>query len=59
MESEKIIQMNLFPGKSRDAGIENRHVSTAGEGDGGTSRDSSTDIYALPCVKQTASGKLL
>ena len=31
----------------------------AGEGEGGMNWEISTDIYILPCVKQTASGKLL
>ena len=30
-----------------------------GEGEGGTNWESSIDIYTLPCVTQTASGKLL
>ena len=30
-----------------------------GEGGGGTSWESSVDMYTLPCVQQLASGKLL
>ena len=45
------------------AGIEmqtqNQHVDAAEEGEGGPKGKSSTDLYTLPCVKQTASGKLL
>ena len=43
------------------AGIETqtqRHVDTVGEGKGGTDWESSIETYTLPCVKQTASGKL-
>ena len=39
--------------------VENRFVDTAGEGESGTSRESSIDIYTPSCVKQTVSGKLL
>ena len=38
-------------GHSGDAGGENRLVDTAGEGEGGTNRESITETYALPCVK--------
>ena len=34
-------------------------MGTAGEGEGGMTRESSTNIYTLPTIKQTASGKLL
>ena len=43
MESEKTALMNLFAGKNRDADV----------------AESSTDMYTLPCVQQTASGMLL
>ena len=39
--------------------IENGLVDTVGEREGGASSEGSTDIYTQPCVKQTASGKLL
>ena len=29
------------------------------EGEGGTNEESGTDVYTLPSIKQTASGKLL
>ena len=32
-------------------------MDTVEEGEGGTNRESSTDIYTLPRVKQRASGK--
>ena len=37
----------------------NMFMDTEGERDGGTNWERSTDIYTLPCVKRTASGKLL
>ena len=39
--------------------VENRFVDTAGEGEGGTDRGSSIDIYTLSRVKQIVSGKVL
>ena len=41
-----------------DAATENEHVDTRAGGGGGTKWEVRTDIYALPCVKQLASGKL-
>ena len=35
MESRKMVLMNLFSGRNRDADIENRLVDTAGEGEDG------------------------
>ena len=46
-------------GRNRDSDIQNRLVDIAGEGEGVTNLECGTDIYTLPCVKQTASGKLL
>ena len=46
-------------GKNRDSDIVNRLMDTAGEGEGETNSDSSTETYQLPYVKQVASGKLL
>ena len=62
---EKWYWLTYLQGRNREAGIEKR-LDTAGEGKGGTNWDSSTDtyiytiydIYILPCVKQTAIGKL-
>ena len=34
-------------------------MNTEGERDGGMNWESGIDIYTLPCVKQTAGGKLL
>ena len=42
-----------------DSDIENGLVNTVGNGESGTNRESSIDIYTLPCVKQIATGKLL
>ena len=41
-----------------DAAIENGHVEMRAGGAGGTNWEIRTDIYTLPCAKQTASGKL-
>ena len=46
-------------GKYRDTDIENEHVDTAEEGEGGRTWDTGIDICVLPCVKHTASGNLL
>ena len=46
-------------GRNRDTDIKKRRVGTAGEGEVGVDWESSTGVYTLPCVKQTASGKLL
>ena len=48
-----------MPGNSGDTGAENRLVDRAGEGEGGMNGESVTETYALPCVKQTASGNVL
>ena len=45
-----MVQMNL---------VENGLVDTVGEGEGGTNRESSTNIYTLPRAKQIARGKVL
>ena len=34
-------------------------MTTVGEGEGGRIRESSTDAYTLPCVKEMARGNLL
>ena len=44
MESRKIV-INLLQGRNGDADIENGLVDTAGEGEGGTDRENSIDIY--------------
>ena len=54
---EKWYWCSYLQGKNRDRDIENRPVSTAGEGEGGTNWESGVDIYTLPCEKQIASGK--
>jgi len=52
-----MVLMNLSAGKDTD--VEDCLVGTAREGEGARNRDSSTDIYTLPCVKQIANEKLL
>ena len=52
-------QNTYLQGGNRDADTEKEPVGTVGEGEGGMNWESSADIYKLPCVKQTASGKLL
>ena len=52
MGSRKLVLMNLFAGQEercrrREKGLRD----TEGEGEGGTSRESGTDTYTLPCVK--------
>ena len=51
--------MNLFSGQDRNIDIENGHVDTGWEGEGGTNWDIRIDIYTLPCVKQIASGNIV
>ena len=46
-------------GRNRDADAENGHADTGWEGEGGMNLECSTDIYIPPCVKQTASRRLL
>ena len=46
-------------GRTGDADIENGLVDIVAEGKSGMNGESSTDIYTLPCVKQTAGEKLL
>ena len=45
-------------GRNRDADTEDRLVDTAGAGEGGMNWESSTEIYALPYVKEKGDGKL-
>ena len=45
--------------RNRDADVDNGHVNTAGEGEGGMNRDIRFGINTLPHVKQIASGNLL
>ena len=54
-----MVLMSLFAEQERDADVENGLVDTAGEGESGTNWEIRTDIYTLPRVKQTASGKVL
>ena len=56
---EKWYRWTYFQGRNRDAGIENGHVDTVREGEGGMNWEIRIDIYTLPCVKEIASGNLL
>ena len=49
MESRKMILINLFAGRTRDADVENGLADTAEEGEGGS--ENSTDVHTLPRVK--------
>ena len=37
--------------RNRDTDVENGHVDTGEEGEGGTNWEIRIDIYTLPCVK--------
>ena len=50
MKSRKIVLMSLFAENEGDTDIENGLVDTVREGEGGTRRGSSIDIYTLSCV---------
>ena len=50
-----MILMNLFEGRNGDRECTCGHS----RGKSGTNRESSIDIYTLPCVKQIADEKLL
>ena len=50
-----MIQMNLLQGRNRDTDIVHRCVDKVG----GMNQEIEVDIYILPRVKHTASGKLL
>ena len=54
-----MVQMNLLRGRNRDTDIENGHVDTVGEGEGGMNWEIRFDTNTLQCVKQIASGNLL
>ena len=45
-------------GRNRDVDVENGHVDTVGEEEGGTNWEIRFDMFTLPCVKQIASGNL-
>ena len=46
-------------GRNRDSDIERLVESRRGAGEkSGTNRESSVEVYELPCVKQIANGKL-
>ena len=51
MESRKWDWWTCLQGRNGDAGIENRIVNIVQEGESGMNRQSSINIYTLPCVK--------
>ena len=46
-------------GRNGGADVENGVVHKVGEGERRTNRESSIDIYTLPCIKEIAGEKLL
>ena len=51
-DSLKMIQSPKAKNKrNRDIDVENGHVDTGGEGEGGTNREIRFDINTPPCVK--------
>ena len=46
-------------GRNRDIDVEDRHVDTVGEGEGGMNWEIRIDLYTLPCVKLIPSGNML
>ena len=59
LTGSKVLKLVLLLPWNRNTDIENGHVITGQEGDGGMNWEVRIDIYTLPCIKQTASGKLL
>ena len=49
-----MVQMNLFIGQNREADVEDGQVDTGR----GVNGETGTDVCALACVKQAASGTL-
>ena len=45
-----MVLMNPFAGQNGDKDIENRHVDTVGEGEGGTNWESIVETYTLQYV---------
>ena len=56
---ETLYRWTCLQGRNRDTDVENGRVDTAGDGEGGLSWKSSTDIFTFPSVRQMAGGKLL
>ena len=48
---EKWYRRTYLQGRNRDADVENRHVDTGGEGEGGTNWEIRNDIFTLQCMK--------
>ena len=53
---EKWCWRTYLQGRNRDTAIEDRLLDTAGEGEGGTNWESSTETYTLPCGRQLTGG---
>ena len=51
MIKKKWYRLTCLQGRNRDTDIENKHVNTSGEGEGGMNWESEVNIYTLPCVK--------
>ena len=56
---ERWYRWTYLQGSNRDEDVENKFVDTVREGEGGVKGESSMETYALPSVKQPASGNLL
>ena len=56
---EKWYRLTYLQGRNRNTDVENRHVNTGGEGEGGMNWEIRIDICTLPWVRQIASGNLL
>ena len=54
--SRKMVQMNLFAGRNRDADVENGHADTEQEEEGWTDWETRTDINTPPCLQQILVG---
>ena len=52
-----MVLINYLQGRNRDSDIENRLMDPVGEREGGMNRESCSEIYTLPYVKQIANGK--
>ena len=54
-----MVLMKLFAGQDSHTDVEKGLAGKAGEGEVGTNRESSTDIYTPPWVKWVPKGKVL
>ena len=46
-----MVQMNLLPGRNIGTDVENGHVDTEGEGEGGMNWEIRIDMYTLMWIK--------